>query len=92
MNLLKQINSKKKRKIKTGDIIEFNNTSILEKTFCLVVKIYNLKTFEELYLNHSKVSIGYKEDENAKPDDMLVYYSMEEIKNHGVLGIEIKVL
>ena len=48
--------------------------------------------FENLYLNHSKVSIGYKEDENAKPDDMLVYYSMEEIKNYGVLGIEIKVL
>ena len=59
---------------------------------CLVVKIYNYKTFEELYLNHSKVSIGYKKDENTKPEDMLVYYSMEEIKNYGVLGIEIKVL
>ena len=59
---------------------------------CLVVKIYNYKTFEDLYQNHSKVSIGYKEDENAKPEDMLVYYSMKEIKNYGVLGIEIKVL
>lgn len=63
-----------------------------ENMSCLVLKIFNYKTFNELYLKHSKVSIGYKEDEIAKPEDMLVYYSMEEIKNYGVLGIEIKVL
>ena len=87
-----RLNDDKRRKIQTGDIVEFTNISTLEKMSCLVVKIYNYKTFEELYLNHSKVSIGYKEDETAKPEDMLVYYSMEEIKNYGVLGIEIKVL
>ena len=87
-----RLNDDKRRKIQTGDIIEFTNTSTLEKMSCLVVKIYNYKTFEELYLNHSKVSIGYKKDENAKPEDMLVYYSMEEIKTFGALGIEIKVL
>ena len=87
-----RLNDDKRRKIQTGDIIEFTNTSTLEKMSCLVVKIYNYKTFEELYLNHSKVSIGYKEDENAKPEDMLTYYSAEEINKYGVLGIEIKVL
>ena len=59
---------------------------------CLVVKNYNYKTFNELYQNHSKVSIGYKEDEDAKPEDMLTYYSIEDINKYGVLGIEIKVI
>lgn len=45
-----------------------------------MLKIFNYKTFNELYLNHPKVSIGYKEDEIAKPEDLLFYYSMEEIK------------
>lgn len=87
-----RLNDDKRRKIQTGDIIEFTNTSPLEKMSCLVVKIYNYKTFNELYENHTKVSIGYKEGEIAKPEDMLTYYSEEDINKYGVLGIEIKVL
>ena len=87
-----RLNDDKRRKIQTGDIIEFTNTFTLETMSCLVLKIFNYKTFNELYLNHSKVSIGYKDDEIAKPEDMLVYYSIEEIKNYGVVGIEKKVL
>jgi len=86
------LNDDKRSKIQTGDIIEFTNTSTLETMSCLVMNIFNYKTFKDLYLNHSKVSIGYKEDEIAKPEGMLVYYSVEEINKYGVLGIEIKVL
>lgn len=47
------------------------------------------KNFNELYNNHNKISIGYKENENANPDDMLMYYSKEDIEKYGVLGIEL---
>ena len=86
------MNDEKRSLIKVKDVIEFANTTTSETMSCLVLKLYHYKTFDELYKNHSKLSIGYKEDENAKPEDMLVYYSMEEIKNFGVLGIKIKVL
>ena len=58
---------------------------------CKVVNIYKYKDFAELYKHHNKVSIGYKEDETANPDDMLLYYTREDIEKHGVVGIEISV-
>ncbi len=41
---------------------------------------------------HSKISIGYTEDETANPDDMLSYYTKEDIEKYGVVGIEISVI
>lgn len=40
----------------------------------------------------SKLSIGYKEIEIANPDDMLAYYSLDDINKYGVLGIKLKVM
>ena len=34
-------------------------------------------------------SIGYAKDEKANPNDMLMYYSEENIEKYGVLGIEL---
>ncbi len=45
--------------------------------------------FTELYKHHNKVSIGYKEDEIANPDDMLLYYTREDIEKYGVVGLEL---
>ncbi len=44
------------------------------------------------YICTTKKSIGYKENEEADPRDMLVYYSQESIEKFDVLGIEIKLL
>ena len=56
---------------------------------CKVTNLFKYKNFEELYNNHNKISIGYKEDEIANPDDMLMYYSKEDIEKYGVLGIKL---
>ena len=87
-----RLNDEKRRQIKENDILEFTNTKTREKLTCLVLKIYHYKTFFELYKNHSKISIGYKEDEIANPLDMLSYYSEDDIKKYGCLGIELKVI
>ena len=54
--------------------------------------IYKYDDFEQLYRHHDKISIGYKEDDVADPNDMLMYYKKEDIKKYGVLGISVKVM
>ena len=39
---------------------------------------------------NSKVLIGYDENEEANQKDMSMYYSDDEIKENGVVGIEVK--
>ena len=87
-----RLNDEKRSKIKVGDIIEFTNTSTLEKLKVKVDKIYKYDNFEQLYSNHNKISIGYKSEEIADPEDMLMYYTKEEIEKYGVLGIKVMII
>lgn len=87
-----RLNDEKRSIINIGDIIEFSNTTTHEKMFCQVVDLYKYADFAELYKHHNKISIGYKEDETANPDDMFLYYSREDIEKYGVVGIEITVI
>ena len=87
-----RLNDEKRSKIKIGDIIEFTNTSTLEKLKVKVDRIYKYDNFEQLYQHHDKISIGYKENQVADPNDMLMYYTKEEIEKNGVLGIKIIVI
>lgn len=87
-----RLNDEKRSLIKIGDSIEFTNASTNEVLSCVVTNLYRYANFKELYANHDKKSIGYKENEEADPKDMLKYYSQENIDKYGVLGIEIKIL
>ena len=82
----------KRRLINNGDIIEFNNdnTDVIINTEVVDLHIYS--SFFELYNAFDKISLGYREEENANPRDMEQYYSKEKIKKYGVVGIEIKKL
>lgn len=78
----------KRSLISIGDIIEFNNTSTNEQLQCVVINLYKYESFDELYKHHDKFSIGYSNDEVAEPNDMLAYYSVDNIRKYGVMGIE----
>lgn len=82
----------KRSLINEGDMVEFTDVETAEKLVCKVVKLHRYASFEELYSHHSKTSIGYAENEEANPQDMLVYYPMEEAQKYGVVGIEIQVI
>ena len=84
-----RLNDEKRIKIKIGDEIEFINVKTNELLMCKVTNLFKYKNFEELYNNHNKTSIGYKENEIANPNDMLMYYLKEDIEKYGVLGIEL---
>ena len=87
-----RLNDEKRSLINIGDIIEFTNTKTKEVLVIEVVNLYKYNSFKELYEKHNKISIGYKEDEEANPHDMLVYYPIDKINKYGVLGIEIRVI
>lgn len=90
-----RLNDEKRRLINVGDEITFINTEDSLKTITAeVIDIYKYKSFKELYADLPLLKCGYtKEDiSNAKPEDMIEYYSEEQQKKYGVLGIEIKVI
>lgn len=87
-----RLNDEKRSLIKINDKIEFTNTKNNETILCKVINIFCYSNFEELYKNHDKLSIGYKEDEVANYSDMYKYYAKDKIDKYGVLGIQIEMI
>ena len=82
---------KKRQQIKAGDIITFTNVSTGEKMSRTVKKLHRFDSFNELYQTLPLLLCGYTTEEiaNARPSDMERYYSVEEQKKYGVVGIEL---
>ncbi len=84
----------KRQKIKPGDIIAFTNTQSGEELKARVLNLHRFDSFEELYGKLPLLKCGYTEDDinTAEASDMEEYYSADEQKKYGVVGIEISVL
>ena len=87
-----RLNDEKRQLISVGDVITFENRSDGDTIKTEVVKLHKYPSFEELYKHFDKVSMGYKEDEEADPKDMELYYSNEEQSKYGVVGIEMELI
>ena len=85
-----RLNDKKRREFKVGDTIEFENRSDKSKLEAVITELNIYTSFEELYKHEDKISMGYRKDEDAKPSDMEKYYTKEEQKKYGVVGIQIR--
>ncbi|MGN1131668.1 MAG: ASCH domain-containing protein [Ruminococcus sp.] len=89
-----RLNDEKRQMIKIGDEIVFTNTSDSEqKITAVVVDLHKFNSFKELYSALPLLKCGYTEKDiiKANPKDMELYYSKEQQKKYGVLGIEIRV-
>ena len=82
----------KRALIQIGDELEFTDVQTGDSILCEVVALHRYKSFVELYIYHDKISIGYNENDVAKPEDMLAYYSKQEQAKYGVVGLEIRLL
>ena len=85
----------KRKKVKAGDIIRFENTS--DSSEILRVSVENVTvfpSFRELYCSVPHDKIGYTPDNtaSASPDDMYVYYTRESEEKYGVCLIDFKLL
>ena len=65
-----RLNDDKRKKIKKDDIVEFTNRDTNEKMLVIVEDLFRYPSFEELYKHFDKVSLGYKENEDANYKDM----------------------
>ena len=81
----------KRRKIRVGDVIVFENTESGETLERIVSALHRFDSFEALYEALPLLRCGYAEADvkDAHPSDMEAYYSKEEQEKYGVLGIEI---
>jgi ASC-1-like (ASCH) protein len=79
----------RRKNIHVGDTIIFTQKDSGETLSAKVINLFVYRDFRELYARHDKISIGYNENDVASPDDMLIYYTEEEIKTYGALAIEI---
>ncbi|MCH5162707.1 MAG: ASCH domain-containing protein [Clostridiales bacterium] len=82
----------KRKKLKVGDEIEFENTETRRAIRCEVVGLFRYKDFFELYSAFDKTAIGYGETDTASATDMYAYYSPEQIEKYGALAIEIRLI
>lgn len=84
----------KRSQIKKGDVIIFTQTLSGECVSAQVIKLHKFNNFEELYKSLPLLKCGYTEENvgDASCDDMNVYYSLDEQKKYGVVGIEICLL
>ena len=80
----------KRRRIRPGDRIVFTDTADESRTLPAEVReLLVFPSFEELYAALPLTACGYSEAElpGASPRDMEVYYSPEQQRRYGVVGI-----
>ena len=82
----------KRRTVQVGDEIEFSNNDTGKILQTKVLNLHHFQNFEELYKCFDKEKLGYHKEEIAKPADMSQFYSDEDIKKYGVVGIEIELI
>lgn len=90
-----RLNDEKRQAIQSGDKIRFYRTDNASETLLTkVLKLYYFENFAELYLNLPLEKCGYTVETiaTAKPEDMDIYYSLEQQKQYGVVGIELVVI
>lgn len=81
----------KRRQVKVEDKIVFTNTLTGETLNTTVVALHRFDTFEALYQSLPLLQCGYTKEniEQASPGDMAQYYSDEDSRRYGVVGIEL---
>ncbi len=82
----------KRRRIQAGDMIRFESTA--DETDVLYAQVAGMRffaSFDELYAALPLTACGYSETEakTASPRDMDRYYTPEEQKKWGVVGIQL---
>lgn len=90
-----RLNDEKRRRIAVGDEICFINTDeSCSELQTKVLALHRCDSFKELYNILPLLKCGYTAADisTAKPEDMDLYYSPEQQRKYGVLGIELVLL
>lgn len=91
-NIELRLFDEKRRQLKSGEKIVFTDTSTGEKLTKTVVRLHIFDSFDELYKALPLLQCGYTKEDigTAHPCDMEAYYSADQQKKYGVVGIELE--
>lgn len=86
-----RLNDEKRQQINVDDTIIFNNISTKDIITAQVARLHKFSDFEELYKALPLEKCGYSKTEldTDHYTDMEQYYTKEQIKKYGALGIEL---
>ena len=85
----------KRRQISVRDMIRFSDINDASRTLLTEVKeLFVFDSFEALYKALPLTECGYTDEtaRTASPEDMRKYYTPEQEKKYGVLGIKIELI
>ena len=85
----------KRRKVKQGDKITFTNIDTGEQLVIKCKALYRAKSFYELFCvlkNNEKMGFKHNQSPDEMSNQMREYYSIENEKEYGVVGIEIEIV
>lgn len=85
-----RLNDEKRQKLSEGDTVFFLHTQEERFLDCTVGKLYFFASFRELYGSLDLRACGYRAEQTARPEDMRAYYTEDEEKRCGVVGIELR--
>jgi ASC-1-like (ASCH) protein len=86
-----RINDEKRRQLAVGDIIEFSSRETPENTISVrVVALLTYSSFQELFQAFSPSAYGA--NSATEYESMYQYYSREEEREFGVVGIQFELL
>ncbi|MCL2851123.1 MAG: hypothetical protein FWE01_02050 [Firmicutes bacterium] len=77
----------KRKKVKVRDIICFYNETESEKLFARVTGFMRYSSFAELFSRTDKKRLGYRDNETPDPQHLRKFYTAEDEKKYGVIGI-----
>ena len=89
-----RLDDERRKNIKIGDYIAFTNNENGQIMVARVVSLSRFKSFAELYAAMDLTKCGYSAEQlaSAHPNDMLQYYTAEQQRQYGALGIEVEYL
>ncbi|MFH1405470.1 MAG: ASCH domain-containing protein [Patescibacteria group bacterium] len=87
-----RLNDEKRQQIQAGDTIEFIKLPETQKTMSVQVKdLYSFATFRELFEAYPVEDLGGESVEMLL-EQLYTYYSPEDEKKWGVLGIRVQLI
>ncbi|VEU70861.1 Cof-type HAD-IIB family hydrolase [Mycoplasmopsis glycophila] len=83
-----RVNSTRRRHLKTNDLIKIKNESTNELLLGKITKIHNFPTFKMLFEALEPNKLGFDSANDNNYEQMYNYYTKEQEKENGVIGVE----
>ena len=87
-----RVNDEKRRRLKIGDTITFENRLDKETINCKVVNLHLFNNFKEMFNSLDNIKLGFSSNNDDNYKLMERFYTEEDQKQYGVVCIELELI